>query len=365
MSCVVPPYAGPLVGGAANVPVEVTVNGQQFSKSSVTFRYYDPSAWRLLKFTPRGGPLTGNTSMTLDSDKLESLGDVRCRFGQQPTEEMNATIISPSLLRCVSPPHWERRQRNQHVEIQLTLNGQDYLRIGQLGARQFTYYALDTRKGLSVRRLNPNGGPAGGGTLVRLSGTGFGDLTGRPDDLVENLDGRARLGRGEGERRGTSCQFAGEPAIEATLLDSETLLCYSPPTDVSSRFEGRHVEVSINGQLDQQTSSGINFHYYRTGEDVRVSSIYPMGGPRAGGTTVTVRGTGFRDLDHGNGLYCSFGTDGPLVPATVAPGSAEDPTSYGQLTCLSPPITPTSAESQASCVARMTVPVLSRTTEQP
>ena len=110
--------------------------------------------------------------------------------------------------------------------------------------------------------------------------------------------------------------------------------------------------------LDQQTSSGINFHYYRTGEDVRVSSIYPMGGPRAGGTTVTVRGTGFRDLDHGIGLYCSFGTDGPLVPATVAPGSAEDPTSFGQLTCLSPPITPTSAESQASCVARMTVPVL-------
>ena len=70
---------------------------------------------------------------------------------------------------------------------------------------------------------------------------------------------------------------------------------------------------------------------------MRVSSIYPMGGPRAGGTTVTVRGTGFRDLDHGVGLYCSFGTDGPLVPATVAPGSAEDPTSFGQLTCLSPP----------------------------
>ena len=65
------------------------------------------------------------------------------------------------------------------------------------------------------------------------------------------------------------------------------------------------------------------FHYYRTG-DVRVSSIYPMGGPRAGGTTVTVRGTGFRDLDHGNGLYCSFGTGGPSCPRLLrraAPGT--------------------------------------------
>ena len=50
---------------------------------------------------------------------LESLGDVRCRFGDHPlTTEVNATIESPSRASCVSPPHWERREGKQHVEIQ-------------------------------------------------------------------------------------------------------------------------------------------------------------------------------------------------------------------------------------------------------
>ena len=53
--------------------VEVTINGQDFSRSTVFFRYYDPSAWRLLKFTPRGGPLAGNTTVRLDADKLQPL----------------------------------------------------------------------------------------------------------------------------------------------------------------------------------------------------------------------------------------------------------------------------------------------------
>ena len=190
----------------------MTINGQDFSRSAVFFRYYDPSAWRLLKFTPRGGPLAGNTTVRLDADKLQPLGDVRCRFGDYPlTEEMNATIIRPSLVQCVSPPHWERKEGKQHVEIQLTLNGQDYLRIGTqsgyLQARQFTYYALDdsVKGGLSVLRLSPNGGPSAGGTLVRVAATGIADVG------------------------GLMCRMQGESPVGATLSDdAELLRCTTP-----------------------------------------------------------------------------------------------------------------------------------------
>jgi hypothetical protein len=307
--------------GTANVTVEVTINGQDFSHSGQRFRYYDPAAWRILSFAPRGGPLTGNTSIVVTSERLESLGDVRCRFGDHPlTLEMNGTIRDPTLVACVSPAHWERREGMQHVEVQLTLNGQDYLRFGPQ-ARQFSYYALDDRiMGVAVLRLSPNGGPSVGGTLVRLTGSNLVDLG------------------------GVWCQFGLQQHVPATLIDQGNLICYSPASLPEVPFDGSAVEVTINGQLHALTSGRVAFHFYRPG-DVRVSRIYPMGGPGAGGTLVTVFGYGFRDLNHGSGLHCDFG--GTLVPATVKPHSSEQ-----RLACVTPSFALSIAESFESCSAQ-------------
>ena len=329
--CVAPPYLGPLAADAADVTVEVTINGQDYTRTGLTFRYYDPAAWRLNWFWPLGGPLMGNTSMRLRTDRLERLGDVRCRFGpHQMSTEVNATIQNPSLVLCVTPAHWERRYGSQQVEIQVTLNGQDYLRFGHQ-ARQYTFFDFDSiTTGLSVLHLSPNGGPSAGGTLVRVSGTGMADLG------------------------GTWCQFdeSDEVAVPATLIDGSTFLCRSPPSRPDSVFDGSAVELTINGQLHQRTSNGVVFQYYLP-EGVRVSRIYPRGGPSAGGTEVTLYGRGFRDLDHGRGLRCAFG--GPLVPATVAAGSDE-----GRLICVTPPIPPSASESRMTCdvhAQRTVVPV--------
>ena len=327
-SCFTPSYAGPLVGGAADVTVEVTLNGHDYSSTGRTFRYYDPSAWRVLSFAPLGGPLSGNTSMRIAGERLEPLGDVRCRFGDHPlTTEINATIEHPTLVTCVSPRHWEQRYGSQHVEVQVTLNGQDYLRLGPQ-ARQFNYYALDSIiSGLSVTHLSPNGGPRAGSTLVHISGTGFVDLG------------------------GMWCHFD-DIAVPATRVDASTMLCNSPPSDPQAAFETRTVELTINGQFHQRTHDRVPFQYFRT-EDVRISRLYPMGGPGSGGTLVTIFGRGFRDLDHGSGLHCVFG--GPMVPATVSEGSNE-----GQLICKTPTMAPFTADPQMLCPAslgRVTVPV--------
>ena len=88
--------------------------------------------------------------------------------------------------------------------------------------------------------------------------------------------------------------------------------------------------MTLNGQLNALTSMRVGFSYYEA-ERVTLSHVYPQGGPSRGGLRVTLRGYGFRDLDHGRGLACSFGASA-LIPATLAEGSSD------QLLCESPPL---------------------------
>jgi hypothetical protein len=172
--------------------------------------------------------------------------------------------------------------------------------------------------GLSVGRLDPPGGPERGGTLVRLSGTGFLDVG------------------------GLLCKFAHEPAVEASWIDSEHVRCYSPPRTAnvtSDAYDARAVELTVNGDVNATTASATSFAYYAQ-PALAVSRIYPRGGPRAGGTAVTVWGAGFMELGHGShadvpkfaGLHCRFG-DLDLVPATLSSHGGGGPR---QLTCHSP-----------------------------
>ena len=259
------------------------------------------------------------------------LATPRHRFGLLNLE-VNATIVHSNEIRCVVPAHWNSggqrwnlRVAAQEVEVAVTLNGQDYLRTLPHRAG-YTFYGVDDAAyGLSVRQLDPPGGPAAGGTLVRLSGTGFTDLGGDVNGLL--------------------CKWAGEPAVEATWEDDEHVLCRSPPRlsgDGTAPFELRTVDVTINGDLNASTSAGVTFNYYNQ-DTLRLSHVYPRGGSKAGGTAVTVWGSGFLDIGLGShaegkaGLYCRFGdASSTLVAATLqesSPGGAGPQA----LTCLSPP----------------------------
>jgi len=263
--------------------------------------------------------------MTVLGFRFAHLGDVRCRFGVLNTET-NASIAGEGSMTCISPPHWHQQASQQQVDLQITLNGQDYL-LARPHQSSFTYYALDSNPtGLSVVRIDPPGGPEAGGTLVQLTGTGFIDLGGREHG------------------GGLLCKFALEPAVAASLVDQEHVRCYAPPrlADASNggTFDPRAVEITVNGQLQHITSSQVSFAFYKTA-GLHVSQLYPRGGPRAGGTSVTVWGVGFRDLGHGNhstgsaGLHCRFGASS-LVPATLQDSAGgEGPQ---RLRCESPPL---------------------------
>ena len=322
MSCVAPPFTGPLINGSADVFVEVSINRQDFTASESTYRYYDPDAWRMVAFTPLGGPLIGNTTLHIQSTWLTSLGDFRCRFRQRAFfEDANASVTSPTHSTCLSPPHWEPHSGVQRVEIELTLNGQDFMGLGT-HTGIYTYYPLDSAVGLSIQGLTPAGGPSNGGTLIQVTGTGF-----------------ARYGR-------LMCQFEGEASgpklvVAASLSSSALLTCVSPALNQAVLpFEPYAVSVTVNGHLNAFTHADSHFVYYDSASTVRLSHMYPQGGPIAGGTMVSIWGSGFRDLGHGAGLMCAF--DEVSVAATRQHRHVE------WLKCMAPPTLSYVAE-QGSC----------------
>ena len=80
------------------------------------------------------------------------------------------------------------------------------------------------------------------------------------------------------------------------MVDAATLLCEAPPLPPSERnnsrgysFDAVTVEVTINGQLWASTAAGAAAFTYAWDDAVRVSSTYPAGAPRGGGTDHAAR----------------------------------------------------------------------------
>ena len=140
--------------------------------------------------------------------------------------------------------------------------------------------------------------------------------------------------------------------MAATWVDAATLLCEAPPLPPSERnnsrgygFDAVTVEVTINGQLWASTAAGAAAFTSAWDDAVRVSSTYPAGAPRGGGTPITLRGAGFRDLAaRARGSSASLAVRRTRARRGQRRGS-----------CASPPLP--DVESGAACAAAVTIEV--------
>ena len=140
--------------------------------------------------------------------------------------------------------------------------------------------------------LHPRGGPTLGGTRVTVTGRGFSPISPSP-----------------------ICRFGENDDIGATLVNSTRIICEeslaAPPAKDDAAVHRLALEISIDGGATF-TRSGRSFTYIDFTQ-IHISSVTPSGGPRNGGTIITVAGHGFRDLggsfgaDVQSGLLCSFG----------------------------------------------------------
>ena len=218
---------------------------------------------------PSSGCVAGGTEVLVEgshfSARSAQLGYLRCRFNQSVVA---ATLLSASVLRCVSPPHAPptdsaAARLGGRVLLEVSQNAQDYSR---------SEVSFEYRPEAEVHVLTPAAGDVGGGTLVQVGGGGFvaGELL---------------------------CRFGTLPAVVATLVTAEALQCMAPVAEARGALA---VEVSVNDGGDF-SRSGVVFRYERAAAP---SLVTPPLGPELGGTLVSVAGVGF-----GSSLLlkCRFG----------------------------------------------------------
>lgn len=218
-----------------------------------------------------------------------------------------------------------------------------------------------------VDQLQPHGGPALGGTLLTILGSGFSrrDAPKTEDgpldmELYETDEPRHDLQRSFISRDGTFCLFEGikvevpggaEPllppllreTVPATIESDNVIVCHTPPktaaelSDMQCLVPGGacrtsrlvnesgvlnmvNVSVTINGNPKDRTVSGHAFAYYRDDDQVkpRLRFASPRGGPTEGNTVVEIASHRIRDL---SGPFatpmCQFGDPNHIVNATV------------------------------------------------
>ena len=340
MLCESPPFAGVLRNSRATLRVHVSLNGNfhlsDLSYSNATYTIYDPREARILNMQRTGGPLNGSTYVIIYGKLFFDFSlrtrpgyahVLRCRFGF--AGEMPATWLRETAIACYSPKIHGTGHR-QVVSVDVTYNSQDYLD----GPNQkFAYSPRDAYvvegecrdafgatidglcsnnfTGVAVSELQPFGGPSLGGTQIIVIGRLF-------------------------EEQGPSikCKFGNLSMVNATFLNETALRCISPPNPYAEglTFQDHSLEVTLNGEDNFLTESKVPFVYYDHNATLAISSIYPQAGPKTGGNTITVYGSGFRVLG-GELLRACDGVDPNGTTASellYGPGRTEGSLSRGQ-----------------------------------
>ena len=215
------------------VNVTLTTPGGNSAISAEDLFTYGPVVTGL---SPTSGPVTGGTSMRITGTGFTSATAVD--FGTAAASTVS--VVSDSEITAISPPG------TGTVAVTVTTPGG----LSPTSAADlFTY-------GPVVTGLSPTNGPAAGGTTVTITGKGF---TGA-----------------------TQVCFGSTPATSFTVV-SDTQI-----TAVSSAGTGT-VDVTVTTDRGTSgTSSEDQFNYAPT-----VTGISPISGSVAGGTLVTITGTGF------------------------------------------------------------------------
>jgi alpha-tubulin suppressor-like RCC1 family protein len=352
--------------------VEVSLNDKrQYTQNGVTLSVFDVSS-----VTPPGGPLQGNTVVTINGAGFAGV-TISCRFGSLPATA--ASRLSATQIVCPSPAATTAGS----AVIAASLDGTAY---SISTAVSFAYYAAPT-----ITALAPTSGPtlpttataalpsitlygasfavmpvlsakcrvgsttttassatatsvvcplsaAAGENAVSLALNGvdfatsaltyvaFSTLAVNP--AVGPATGGTEVvvsGIGFSTTSGTwTCRFFGSVVVPATVQSAGQLKCVSP----ASQSPTTYVDASRDGILYTATTSAL-FTYYAV---PTVVSVSPSAGKSTGGTVVTVTGTGFVAQQTALPIQCKFGT--VVVTATTTTAAGSSPT---RVLCTSPP----------------------------
>jgi alpha-tubulin suppressor-like RCC1 family protein len=208
------------------------------SYTSLAFGVPLPSVTRL---EPSAGPASGGTAVTITGTGFAEANAVY--FGSLPATEF--TVDSPTSVTAVAPAG---AAGTVSVSV-ATPTGAS----GDSSGSQYTYQPLP-----NVTKLSAKKGPAAGGTVVTITGTGFAGAN--------------------------AVHFGAFAASEPTVNSATSITATSPPATSGT------VDVTVT---TPEGTSALSKHDHFKFENPTITSIEPGEGPSEGGTVVTIAGSGF------------------------------------------------------------------------
>lgn len=228
----------PAGSGTVYVRVTTRAGGVSAALSHSKYRYY--AAPVITGISPTGGSTGGGTAVTITGKNFDGVKDVS--FG---TEFSSITTKSSTSITVLSPAH---DAGPVHVRV-TTPGGTSAIVFADV----FTYV-----EAVTITGVTPASGPASGGELVTISGTNF---------------------------IGVSAVKFGATASPLFMVTSASSLTALAPAGTGT------VDVTVTTPAGVSEASAADKYTYVVAPTV--TNVDPAGGPAAGGTEVTVKGTGF------------------------------------------------------------------------
>ncbi len=230
--------------GTDGTTVDITVtnpSGTSSTSSADKFTYQNVPTVTTL--SPKAGSIAGGTSVTITGTDFYNLsGAAAVKFGAN--NATSYTVNSGTQITAVAPAG---------VAGVVNVTVTTPVGTSSTGAgNQYTYDATPT-----VTAVSPASGPIAGGTSVTITGTGF--LT-------------------------TTAVKFGSTAATSYTVNSDTQITATAPA---------HAAGVVNVVVTNSTGSGTLTNGFTYDTTPTVTAVSPASGPIAGGTSVTITGTGF------------------------------------------------------------------------
>src|SRR5216683_2935139 len=228
--------------GCGIVHVTVTTpSGTSATGTADLFTYIPPTP-TVVYIKPYRGPTTGGTSVIITGSGFMCATSVK--FGSTPAKKYN--IDNDTQITAISPPG------DGIVDVTVTTSsGTSAMTYDD----QFDYIPPPP----TVRGIDPNNGPATGGTSVTITGTGF--------------------------TSAASVLFGSTPASGITVISDTQITAISPPGCGIA-------DVTVSTPNGTSAKSKADLFTYNPSTPT-VAYIEPYSGPTTGGTSVIITGSGF------------------------------------------------------------------------
>jgi alpha-tubulin suppressor-like RCC1 family protein len=263
--------------GSGTVDVTVTTPVATSATSSADQYTYLPVP-AVSGVSPSSGPAAGGTAVTIAGSGFTQASAVH--FGAAEATSFN--VESDGSIRAVTP------EGTGTVDVTVTTpGGTSPPQAGDL----FVYRPVP-----SVTSVAPTSGPAGGGTTVTIAGSGF--------------------------TAASAVHFGSAEATSFTVESDGSITAVSPAGTGT-------VDITVTTPGGTSAKSAADLYKYRP----TVTGLSPSSGPEAGGTTVTITGSGFVVGTTGtnfafggkraSSVQCSSTTTCTAVSPAHAPGKVD------------------------------------------